>query len=110
MAVFSAHLATPVLGTPIPRPTRVNGPPALVRVTVTVPVVVAANDRDTAPFGVSRLANVDVVGEVVVGVGVGVVVVSLPHAEVRTASARAATEPMCARDLMVRYGCTMRIV
>ena len=75
----------PVVGTPMPRPTTVVGPAALVSITVTVPVVVAPNERDTAPPGVSRLAKTDVVGPVgVVGV-VGVVVVSLPHPAVKTA-------------------------
>lgn len=71
IAVLRAHFAIPVVGTPMPRPTRVNGPAALVSITVTVPVVVAPNDRDTAPPGVSRLEKIEVVGPVgVVGVGV----------------------------------------
>src|SRR5262245_11015019 len=79
----------PVDGTPMPSPTTVVGPAAFVSITVTVPAVVAPNDRDTAPLGVSRLAKIDVVGPVGV-VGVGVVVESLPHpliseAQVRTA-------------------------
>ena len=94
IAVLNAHLAMPVVGTPMPRPTTVEGPAAFVSITVTVPVVVAPNERDTAPPGVSRLAKIDVVGPVgVVGVVV-VVVLLLPHAAVKTPRLRAtATAP-----------------
>src|SRR5215813_13174635 len=79
MAVLNAHFAMPVLGTPMPRPTTVLGPAALVSITVTVPDAVAPNERDAAPPGVSRLAKIDVVGPLGV-VGVVGVVLSLPQA------------------------------
>ena len=113
IAVLNAHLAMPVVGTPMPRPTTVVGPAALVSITVTVPVVVAPNDRDTAPPGVSRLAKTDVVGPVgVVGV-VGVVVLSLPHPTVKTprlraSATRADDQPQAfSHDV---HGCTTRMV
>src|SRR5216684_1899721 len=91
MAVLSAHLATPVVGTPRPRPIRVKGPPALVSNTVTVPTCVAVKVRDTALLTVSLLANVLVVGDVGAGVGVVVVAASLPQVIVSDAAPRAAT-------------------
>src|SRR5262249_161399 len=89
MAVLNAHLAMPVVGTPMPRPTTVVGPAAFVSITVTVPAVLPPNDRDMATLGVSRLAKTDVVGPLgVVGV---VVVESLPHALISETQVRTAT-------------------
>src|SRR5580765_6905721 len=84
IAVERAHPAIPVVGTPMPRPTSVKGPPALVSVTLTVPACIAVNDRETAPLAVSLLENVLVVGDVGVE-GVVVVGVSLPQALVSDA-------------------------
>jgi hypothetical protein len=101
--VLSVHLATPADGTPSPRPTDVPGAPALLNVTLTVPACVALNNRDTAPLVVRVVDKVLVVGDVGV-VGDGVVGVSSPHDEVKSAAPITVMTPANRRNLMSAQG------